>query len=303
MTNTILTDTTYNRLTTTLQVQKPQATFTLKPATQFSVQQLTDVYNQTRVDYLVPMPMSVAKMKEYIQVYDVDLAQSVVAVSGETPLGLGLLGIRGDTAWVTRLGVTPHGRQRGIGRGLMDNLLENVHRLGLKVVILEVIKNNVPAQTLFESLGFEVLRDLLVIRRPPKPTNMAVSSTLYIEALGYMDALKLLKTRADTPSWVTANESLNNAGNLSALKADLPGKGQGWLVYQNSVFQLSRLVLHRAPNAAPEVTRTLLQHLHWRHPVQDTVVENVPLDDTTWPVFESLGYMVSFMRVEMRLAL
>ena len=91
MTNTILTDTSCNRLTS-LQVQKPQAAFTLKSAAHFTVQQLTDIYNQTRVDYLVPMPMNVAKMKEYIQVYDVDLAQSAVAVSGSTPLGLGLLG-------------------------------------------------------------------------------------------------------------------------------------------------------------------------------------------------------------------
>ena len=118
-----------------------------------------------------------------------------------------------------------------------------------------------------------------------------------------MDALKLLKTRADTPSWVTASQSMHNTGNLAALKADLPGKGQGWLVYQNSVFQLSRLVLHMAANAAPEVASTLLRHLHWRHPVQDTVVENVPIDDSVWSVFESLGYMVSFTRVEMKLAL
>ena len=36
------------------------------PASQFTTEELTDFYNETRVDYLVPMPMSVDVMAEYI---------------------------------------------------------------------------------------------------------------------------------------------------------------------------------------------------------------------------------------------
>ena len=36
------------------------------PASSFSIEQLVAAYNQTRVDYLVPMPMNAARLAEYI---------------------------------------------------------------------------------------------------------------------------------------------------------------------------------------------------------------------------------------------
>ena len=50
------------------------------PASHYTFEQLTEAYNQTRVDYLVPMPMNVARLREYAHAYDVDLDGSCVAV-------------------------------------------------------------------------------------------------------------------------------------------------------------------------------------------------------------------------------
>jgi len=66
--------------------------FQLAPASRFTIEQLTAAYNQTRVDYLVPMPMNAARLAEYIQHYDVDLERSAVALADEQMLGLGMLG-------------------------------------------------------------------------------------------------------------------------------------------------------------------------------------------------------------------
>ena len=38
----------------------------LIPASAFSFEELTDAYNHTRVDYMVPMPMNVNKLREYV---------------------------------------------------------------------------------------------------------------------------------------------------------------------------------------------------------------------------------------------
>ena len=78
------------------------------PADRFTIQELTDLYNQTRVDYLVPMPMSADRLSEYIHDFDVDLKLSCVArdTDGQV-LGLSMLGVRKDIAWITRLGVIP----------------------------------------------------------------------------------------------------------------------------------------------------------------------------------------------------
>ena len=285
-----------------VRVRRPKISYDLVAANEFNIQQLTDIYNQTRVDYVVPMPMSQAKMREYIKVYDVDLTQSVVAISGETAFGLGFLGRRGDYTWITRLGITPDGRKKGVGRRMMEGLIMRSRNLKAQAIILEVIKNNTPARQLFDSLGFETLRELLVIRRPPTQLESPAAGE-HVETLGYQDALEIVETRTDSPSWVTANQSLYNAGNLSGLKAELPNGGRGWLVYQNTVFQLSRLVIETQQGDPFKVATSLLHNLHTLHPAQDTVVENLPADDVHWQAFKAIGYLTSFVRIEMKLDL
>ncbi len=285
------------------QTSKPESLFDIIPASEFTFQQLTDIYNETRSDYVVPMPMNQAKLREYVYNYNVDLEQSVVAVSKGEPLGLAMLGVRGHNTWITRMGIVPNGRKKGLGRALMDSLIINSQKLKARVIILEVIKNNKPARCLFNSLGFEELRELLVIRRPPVAISKAIIPNAHIKILGHQDALALLETRTDVASWVTANESLHHVGDLSALVADLPNLGRGWLVYKNNTFQLDRVILEIESDASLKVAAALLQTLHLLHPFQDTSVENLAVDDKTWPVFEALGYMISFARIEMKLDL
>lgn len=285
-----------------ISVKNPKISCDLVPANTFDIQQLTDIYNHTRVDYVVPMPMSRAKMQEYIEVYDVDLAQSVVAMSNGSAVGLGFLGRRGDNTWLTRLGIAPEGRQKGNGRRMMQGLISRSRSLEARAVILEVIKKNTPARHLFRALGFESIRDLLVIRRPPKQLEEPPAEGT-IKSVGYQEAINLVETRTDLPSWVTANRSLRNAGNLSALVAELPDGGRGWLVYQNTVFQLSRIVIETQRGDPFQVATSLLRHLHTIHPAQDTVVENLPADDIHWSAFKAVGYLTSFIRIEMKLDL
>ena len=52
-------------------------TIEILPADHFTVQELTDLYNQTRVDYLVPMPMNSDRLNEYIHDFDIDLSAYV----------------------------------------------------------------------------------------------------------------------------------------------------------------------------------------------------------------------------------
>src|SRR6185503_13083189 len=114
----------------------------LIPANAFSYEELTEAYNHTRVDYLVPMPMNTRRLREYVETYDVDLEASAVAVDGNEILGLGMLGVRPGRAWITRLGVIRSQRRRGTGNILMRHLIEQAHRKKVDYIILEVIKNN-----------------------------------------------------------------------------------------------------------------------------------------------------------------
>ena len=127
------------------------------PANKFTIQELVELYNQTRVDYLVPMPMNEERLAEYIHTFDVDLSLSCVARTGDgQALGLSMLGARPPLAWITRLGVLPIIRRSGAGDALMDAMLAYAQNLGMEETHLEVIRNNVPAHRLFLKKGFNV---------------------------------------------------------------------------------------------------------------------------------------------------
>ena len=274
----------------------------LVPANRYTFEELTAAYNQTRVDYIVPMPMNAARLREYVHNYDVDMDASAVAVEGEQILGLVMLGVRPGHTWITRLGVLPVKRRRGAGQILMEYLIAQSRRLKVGYILLEVIKGNLPAYYLFRKLGFNQVRELLVLRRPPGPPARDVAPYT-VEALDYHHALALLDQRQSLPSWLDETPSLKNAGSLAALRVELQTGDRGWLVYQNRVFQLSRLVLQTEFGDPHQVALALAHALHARHPAQDTSTENLPADDPHWPALQELGYLESFRRIEMRLDL
>jgi hypothetical protein len=221
---------------------------------------------------------------------------------GDRILGLAMLGVRSGHTWITRLGVLPVKRRMGTGQALMEYLIDQSRRLGVDYILLEVIKNNVPAQQLFLKLGFRALRELLIIRRPPGPPPMDVGC-YSAQALGYHQAEELLHQRRSVPSWLDETPSLKNAGSLAALRVELETGDRGWLVYQQTVFQLGRLVLQTEAGDPHKVARALIHALHTRHPAQDTKSENLPLTDPHWPALQEMGYIESFRRTEMQLDL
>ncbi len=280
-----------------------ESTLDLISASAFSYDELVEAYNHTRVDYLVPMPMNAARLREYVETYSVDLDSSVVAVDGNEVLGLAMLGARTGRAWITRLGVIRSKRRRGTGWQMVTHLIAQARQKQAGYIILEVIKNNLPALSLFEKLGFRPTRDLLVLRRPPSPPQVEPPQPAEMTVLGYAEAVHLLQQRRSRPSWLDEYESLINAGNLAAFQATLADGSRGWLVYQNTVFQLGRLVIQTDAGDPLAVGRALLHHLHTVHPAQDTKTENLPADDPHWPAFKEMGYLGMFERIEMTLPL
>lgn len=280
-----------------------EASLQLLPASAFTIEQLTAAYNQTRVDYLVPMPMNAARLAEYIATYDVSLEDSVVALDGNGQmLGLAMLGVRPERAWVTRLGVLPAARRRRIGLTLMTALLGNVQRRGLRRTALEVIKNNVPAYNLFIRCGFVPTHEFLVLRRPPAPPLCEPQGNA--EWLDGEAALALLPERADAPTWITENRSLARVESLQALVVTAPEVGSGWMVFQEQRFRgltmlLSRFTLHTRAGSPLAVARLLLAQLYRRYPELDTQIENIAVTDPHLPMLSEMGFIESFRRLEM----
>lgn len=272
----------------------------LIPANKFSYEQLTEAYNQTRVDYLVPMPMNVARLREYSRVYDISLENSCVAMEGDIMLGLGMLGLRNNRAWITRLGVLPNGRRKGTGGQIMKSLIKQAEKSKSGHVWLEVIKGNAPAHTLFCKCGFVETRELLVARRPPTPNqdNSLLSRVKRVTTLNHEEAIILLSHRQNRPNWLNETETLQNARNLSALLVELHNGGRGWVTYHAGLLQLTRIIVEVTAGDVAEVTETVLHVLHRRHKRQDAISENL-YDDAQWEGYQRMGYFDSFRRIEM----
>lgn len=270
----------------------------LIPASQFTLDELTGIYNQTRVDYMVPMPMNAARLAEYISVYDVDLDHSLVAMQGDELRGVAMLGVREGRAWITRLGVIPTTRRSGVGEALMVGLLEQAEKLNIQFDMLEVIKNNTPAHTLFLKLGFYEIGELLVLRRSPviPPTDPVVADA---QRLDRHEALTLVGRDRGTQPWTNQSESLFNAREVSGLHLTLADGSRGWLVYQRQKFTLTRFIYKTEVGDPVKLAYAFLSHLHHQYPRLDTHIENIQINDPHLPAFYQMGYVESFRRIEM----
>ncbi len=269
------------------------------PASQFTTEELTDFYNETRVDYLVPMPMSVEVMAEYIHDFDVDLEHSPIIQDTESGefLGLGMLGVREESSWITRLGITPAARRRGAASAIMEAMFASSRQIGSKRTILEVIKKNTPARKLFEKNGFQKTRELLVLRRAP--IRPPLSPTGKINWLYRKDALVALRTYPHSLTWINDLSSMENASMFQGFSIELNDGTRGWLVYRHKKHSITHFVFHTERGNPIRMARNILIYLHLQYHRMDAYAENLSADDPHLPAFFDLGYFEAFRRVEM----
>lgn len=268
-------------------------------AENFTIQELTDLYNQTRVDYLVPMPMNVDRLAGYIHDFDVDLACSAVARADDGQvLGLGMLGVREDRAWITRLGVIPNIRRSGAGDALMDYMLEKAKALKMDETHLEVIKNNEPAYRLFLKKGFLEAGEYLVMRRAPRATTEPENGE--VTCLDRDEALDTLQSYPKHLTWINAFDSMLNAQDVNGIRICSSNGDSGWLVFRSQKFFFSHLVMHTQHGDPVEVGTQLLRYLYFNNPRKDTYAENIHTSDPHLPAFKALAFFENFSRIEMR---
>jgi len=144
----------------------------LVPSDRFSYPELADLFTRGYEGYFVPMHFDEPTLRYMVEMWDIDLSRSRVAPGA----GLANLAIRGDRGWIGGIAVVPEQRRNGVGRALMEAVLE----LAPPTVLLEVIEANEPAIRLYESLGFEKTRVLEVwrVEAPEVPAKRADRSTL-----------------------------------------------------------------------------------------------------------------------------
>ena len=144
----------------------------LVPSDRYSLAELAELFTRGYEGYFVPMHFDEPTLRYMVEAWDIDLSRSRVAPDA----GLANLAIRGNRGWIGGIAVVPEQRRGGVGRALMEAVLE----LAPPTVLLEVIEANEPAIKLYESLGFEKTRVLEVwrVEADEVPAERAARSTL-----------------------------------------------------------------------------------------------------------------------------
>jgi ribosomal-protein-alanine N-acetyltransferase len=78
----------------------------------------------------------------------------LVALDGGAVVGYAGLSVTGTEAWVQNIAVRPDHQRQGIGTALLEALLAETARRGVRPVLLEVAVDNAKAQRLYDKYGF-----------------------------------------------------------------------------------------------------------------------------------------------------
>ena len=135
-------------------------------------------------------------------------------------------------------------------------------------------------------------RDLLEEPRVVKGAFTVKIITLFPEAFPGTLGLSLTGKALDFGLWQLETIDLREFGEGKHRNVDDTPAGGG-----------AGMVLRADGPGAVVQAQELLTQLHWRHPLQDAVLENLPADDPLRPAYEVLGYLRAFTRVEMVLGL
>jgi ribosomal protein S18 acetylase RimI-like enzyme len=144
----------------------------LRPSTELSHGELAALFTAAYEGYFVPFTVDEATLRYMVEVFDLDLGRSLVAVDDGAHVGLANLGRRGARTWLGGVGVIASRRGEGIGELLTRRLFEQAGEAGASEMVLEVIVENRAAISLYDKLGFIRTRELEVLSLGAEEPNV-----------------------------------------------------------------------------------------------------------------------------------
>src|SRR5262249_48970031 len=276
----------------------------------FERESLLELFNACYDGYDVPVHLDAPALELMIRLCDLDVSRSVVGLMGDRPVAMGMLGLRGPLAWIGGMGVTAEARGRGYGTDVMRALIGNARDADARDVDLEVLVGNAPAIRIYEALGFERTRGLIVWlvdpapSPPPEPRGIV---TLEVDAalreIARWRSVPAPWQRAPaTPAHLPDPPLAVGVERSGELLGALSGELMGAIVYRAVPERASVLALAaEAPHRQPTFD-ALLGAVRARYPQAPLRFLNMHDDDPGVAAFERLGARTEARQHEMRLS-
>lgn len=275
------------------------------PASTLDRAALVQAFNDGYSGYEVPTHLDEATFAFMAALSDFDLSRSVIGYEVDRVAAMAMLALRGERSWIGGMGVAPEFRGRGYGADAMRAVMANARAAGARVMHLEVLHRNAPAIRIYEALGFQRTRGLVVWLIEPEAPPPGALMEATIVPLDHGAALDVIDHWiTDRAPWQRAAESIAHLPQTpAALGVMREGSLAGAVVYRAASGRVSFLALAAREPHREATLDALVAAVRMRHPVEPARFLNLPEGDPAEPVFVRLGAREEARQIEMRLAL
>lgn len=177
------------------------STVNLRPATDYTLQQLNAIFVGAFQGYLVPIPNDLKMFAYRLRSEHMDLTESLVAEIDGQPAGLSLTARRDNRTRLAGLGVYPEFRGQGVGQLLTEAFMQPaLERKDL--LLLEVFQSNIKAVQLYLKNGFEIRQSL-----PGYTGEVPAVESPELQSISLQEAVAFLRIHgeADLPWQISAD--------------------------------------------------------------------------------------------------
>lgn len=210
---------------------------------------LLEKFGEAFADYARPFDLDPVKFRNHIKLNAIDLSRSVGCFEREVLIGFSLNGFGNwqgkKTVYDAGTGVIPSRRRLGASEAMFRFMVPKFKDDGIDQFLLEVITTNTPAINLYEKLGFEIQRELLLLEasasvgRETQPSQHIKVREMTAADLGRMKELWDAQ-----PSWQNSNEAIARCEDTrTILGAFIEGECVGYVAFSKSLGRIAQFVI------------------------------------------------------------
>ena len=214
----------------------------IKKLTECSLNDILSAWNDGFQGYDVNVSMDMKQFLARMDMQNLSPEHSFIAFDEQKPVGIVLNGLmtidQGKTvAWNGGTAVAPEYRNKGIGRMLLEASLEMYREENIHLATLEALTQNKKAIRLYESVGYEVVDELLLLRKKEIEMHRVNEELLlaYSVETKAAEALHSVRFYPDLVPWQTDFRSVKG-GEVMFIYRD--GMLVGYILFKRSYNEL-----------------------------------------------------------------
>lgn len=213
---------------------------------------LHKTFNEAFSDYVLPLKLSATQFQHHLELNAVDITRSVGCFERHKMIGCSLNGF-GDwngrsTVYDAGTGVIPAKRRQGVSNAMFELMLPVLSKNGIKRFLLEVVTSNTAALRLYENLGFEIVRELALLRWDKIAETEFHSNPEYkIREMVAADWQRFESFWDAKPSWQNMPEALDRVIETRCVGGAFIGDVcVGYITFSRSLGRVSQLAVEKA---------------------------------------------------------